>query len=391
MGRPRKEKPNHKGELYEVKITVSHTFDGKPIRKSFYSKISKADAKAKAEQYKIDSAVHDIMGETFISKDENFDTWAEKVLENLKGTIKDSSYNLTYKNSITNHLIPYFGKRKINQIKQLDIQTYFKKKSSELSVGSLKKHKMALNKIFEYAVLNDLCVKNPVCMIKITSEIKETEKHTYTKEQCEKVLNYTFEHRYGLGVNLMLEYGISRSELLGIMWQDINFDEKLLHINRGVTDVQNSVTGKMEVIIGEPKNDFRKRVIPLKEITIKLLKACYNNSRFVIANINNTVCSPRTWSRRHYDVFMRDMHEYYLKQNINIPILNPHELRHTRATIWVNDGENIFAVADVLGHADLKMLRKRYAHSDAESTRKNTDRRNSLGCGGICRSFYARG
>ena len=67
---------------------------------------------------------------------------------------------------------------------------------------------------------------------------------------------------------------------------------------------------------------------------------------------------------------MRDMHEYYAKQGIDIPELNPHELRHTRATIWVNDGENIFAVAHVLGHADLKMLRKRYAHSDAESTRK---------------------
>lgn len=126
----------------------------------------------------------------------------------------------------------------------------------------------------------------------------------------------------------------------------------------------------MEVIIGEPKNDFRKRVIPLKEITIKLLKICSNNSQFVISNINNTVCSSRTWSRRHYGVFMKDMRDYYLQQNINIPILNPHELRHTRATIWVNDGENIFAVADVLGHADLKMLRKRYAHSDVQSTRK---------------------
>ena len=52
MGRPKKEKPNH-GNLYEVKITVGHTFDGKLIRKSFYSTVSKADAKAKAEQYKI--------------------------------------------------------------------------------------------------------------------------------------------------------------------------------------------------------------------------------------------------------------------------------------------------------------------------------------------------
>lgn len=370
MGRPKKEKPNHATGMYEVKVTIGHNFDGTPIRKSFYSSVSKAAAKAKADEYKINQAVAEHTGESFVSKEECFDTWARKVLENIKGTVKDSSYNLTYKNSIENHLIPYFGKHKVNQIKQFDIQTYFNKKSKELSVGSLKKHKMALNKIFEYAVVNDLCAKNPVTLIKITSDIKETEKHTYTKEQCDKVLEYSYEHRYGLGVYLMLEYGLSRSELLGIMWTDLDFENKLMNINRGVTDVQNANTGKMEVIIGEPKNDFRKRVIPLKEATIEFLKSRLNNSKFVICNSKNTVCSPRTWSRRHYSVFMKDMHDYYIKQGIDIPMLNPHELRHTRATIWVNDGENIFAVADVLGHADLKMLRKRYAHSDAESTRK---------------------
>lgn len=370
MGRPKKEKPNHATGMYEVKVTIGHNFDGTPIRKSFYSPVSKAAAKAKAEEYKINHAVAEQTGEAFVAKEECFDTWARKVLENLKGTIKDSSYNLTYKNSVENHLIPYFGKHKINQIKQLDIQTYFNKKSKKLSVGSLKKHKMALNKIFEYAVVNDLCTKNPVTMIKITSDIKEAEKRTYTKEQCEKVLEYTHEHRYGLDVYLMLEYGLSRSELLGLMWEDIDFENKLMYINRGVTDVQNANTAKMEVVIGEPKNDFRKRVIPVKEATVEFLKSQLNNSKFVICNARNTVCSPRTWSRRHFDVFMRDMHEYYANQGIDIPELNPHELRHTRATIWVNDGENIFAVADVLGHADLKMLRKRYAHSDAESTRK---------------------
>ena len=143
-----------------------------------------------------------------------------------------------------------------------------------------------------------------------------------------------------------------------------------MHIRRGVTDVQNAFTGKMEVVIGEPKNDFRKRDISLFSETAELLKTYQNGSEYVICNSNKKVCSPRTWSRRHYDVFMKDMHKYYQEKGIEIPELNPHELRHTRASIWVNGGENIFAVADVLGHSDLKMLRKRYAHSDVESTRK---------------------
>lgn len=277
---------------------------------------------------------------------------------------------MTYRNSIENHLIPYFGKRHITDIKQIDIQQYFNKKGCECSLGTLKKHKMALNKIFESAVMNDICVKNPCCSIKLVSKIQPKKKNIYTKEQCALILEYAKTHRFGLGVHFMLNYGISRSELLGIVWDDIDFNKKILYIQRGVTDIKNAETGKMEVFIGEPKNDFRKRDIPLYSETIELLNLFHNNSKFMICNSKNSVCSPRTWSRRHYDVFMQDMHKYFSEMNIDIPILNPHELRHTRASIWVNDGENIFAVADILGHADLKMLRKRYAHSDTESTRK---------------------
>ena len=50
MGRPKKEKPNRANGIYEVKVTVGRDSMGRPIRKSFYSKISKEAAKAKAEQ-----------------------------------------------------------------------------------------------------------------------------------------------------------------------------------------------------------------------------------------------------------------------------------------------------------------------------------------------------
>ena len=59
MGRPKKDAPNRADGLYEVKVTIGKDFSGKLIRKSFYSTVSKADARAKAEQYKIDHAVYE--------------------------------------------------------------------------------------------------------------------------------------------------------------------------------------------------------------------------------------------------------------------------------------------------------------------------------------------
>ena len=81
MGRPKKEQPNRKDGMYEVKVTVGKNFKGDPIRKSFYSAISKADAKAKAEQYKINQAVHNATGEAPEAPVTAFSTWANKWLE----------------------------------------------------------------------------------------------------------------------------------------------------------------------------------------------------------------------------------------------------------------------------------------------------------------------
>lgn len=53
MPRPKKSQPNRADGRYEVKITIGKNFDGSPRRKSFYSSISKEDAKRQAEEYKI--------------------------------------------------------------------------------------------------------------------------------------------------------------------------------------------------------------------------------------------------------------------------------------------------------------------------------------------------
>lgn len=168
MGRPKKEKPNHATGMYEVKVTVGHTFDGKPVRKSFYSSVSKEAAKAKAEQYKIDQAVAEQTGETFVGKEECFDTWAIKWLETYKqGKVKEHTYEFTYKKNVEKYLIPFFNHAKLKNIKQIDIQKYFNKvKNLEsnlpLSNSVLNKHKMILKSIFDAAIDNDLCYKNPV-------------------------------------------------------------------------------------------------------------------------------------------------------------------------------------------------------------------------------------
>ena len=149
MGRPKKEKPNKQG-LYEVKITIGKNFDGTLIRKSFRSSISKADARAKAEQYKINKAVYEQTGENIVEPTAiTFETWANKWLESYKhNTVKQHTYLFTYKSNVEKYLIPYFKKAKLINIKQIDIQKYFNTvvtdKGKPLAKSTLDKHKICL-------------------------------------------------------------------------------------------------------------------------------------------------------------------------------------------------------------------------------------------------------
>lgn len=371
MGRPKKELPNRKDGTYEVKITIGKTFEGKLIRKSFYSSKSKADARLKAEEYKIKMAVAEQTGEQFISKSYTFNQWADKWLNVIKDTVTDSTYN-GYEVAVRLHLKPYFQNARIIDIKQIDVQKYINKISKEVPRESVMKYKNCLNAIFEMAVDNDICYKNPCNNIKVTTQIETDEKQTYTQEQTHLILEYAKTHKYGLEISILLEYGLRRGELLGLRWEDIDFESNILHIRKSVADIKNKDTGKIEIIIKEPKNKYSIRQVPISiEISSRLKETYPNDSIYVFPNSIGGLMSPHNWTNRHYKIFMEDMQQYYHKQGIDIPILNPHELRHTRATLWVNSGMNLFAVASILGHGDLKMLRERYAHSDAESIRKS--------------------
>jgi len=185
MGRPKKEVPNH-GNLYEIKEAVTETMSGVTVRKSFYSSISKADARKQAEQYRIKQATGRITDTRVI-----FSTFADNWLETCKAnSVAANTYEYTYKNSVKNHLIPYFGQYTIANIKSNDVQNFFNSKKSS-SESLLHKLRITLNSIFEKAIDNDIMFKNPcksVVMPRSTAQVKE--KHAYSGIEARALVDY---------------------------------------------------------------------------------------------------------------------------------------------------------------------------------------------------------
>ena len=89
-------------------------------------------------------------------------------------------------------------------------------------------------------------------------------------------------------------------------------------------------------------------------------------TEYIFHSSTGGMLSPTNWYKRNYKTFMASV----IAQHPEIPFLTPHELRHTRATLWKDAGVDLFSIAKLMGHADLDMLAKRYAHNNVETLRK---------------------
>ena len=355
MPRPKKEKPNH-GNLYEVKITLGKTLNGKLIRKSFYSSISKADARKQAEEWKVAQHVADIAGEIFVEKDATFADWARKWLETYKKpNVDENTYLNSYRGPLENHIIPYFGRADLKSIKPIDIQRFYDK-MKKYSDSMLSKIQMILNGLFESAIDNDLLTKNPAKNLDAKSKKEPKEKLVYTNEQIEAVEDYSMFQMPEIVV--LLETGLRRGELLGLKWEDVDFQNMTISVSRSLSVLKG---GK---IIEKPPKWKSYRTNPMSKKAAGILQSRDRISEYIFPNKDGAPQRPDTWAAK-LKKFMTKM-----SYDCGVPALTAHELRHTYGTKLRRDGIDIYTIQKVMGHKDIKVTTEIYVKNEVETLRR---------------------
>ena len=363
---------------YESKANLGKDINGKLLRRSFYSTKSQADAKKKAQEYVRQYELEMCVTGNSCAKAVKFSAWALSCLEMYKKPyVKANTYSGTYLAPVEKHLIPYFGNMNINDIRPIHIQKYINEAAKKYAPETIKKDCNVLNLIFDTAVDNQLCAKSPM-----TKSVKQPKyetravKHAYTQAQYDLAYAFAKEWDDGLSLMLLLETGISRSELLGLRWEDIDMENQSIHINQGLVVYHSAEENKLVMESNGLKNKFRQRTIPITDDDL-WKRLCHAPKTVTLGK--NTILTeqvfhspegkpyqPNNWENRVYRRFMRALH----KAHPEVPELSPHELRHTRATLWIAQGMEPYMAARLLGHSDLKMLTKIYDHTSTETLRK---------------------
>ena len=347
---------------YEYRPVIGKDSSGKSIRKSFYGK-SKRAAKEKADKWMIDHAV-EIQTNAIEGNVPTFGQVVDEFCARHKLLVRAISHRTrAYHLSIMNE---QFRDIRINKIKTRDVQKFMDGITDRYAQKTLKSILSSISQLFSYAIkMEYITGANPCNNIQYKSPKEEHEKSTYTQDEADKVMEYcrSCDTKISVAVDIMLSYGTTMSETLGIQHADIDYENKTISIVRGVTYTY----GKL--YIDKPKNENRKRTIAVSQKTLDHIKAISGDAVYLFWDDDPaTPVSPVKFRYQWYNPFMQE-----ITKSTGVRKLNPHELRHTRATLWVEQDINLFAIAEEMGWSDLQMLKRVYGHPKIEKLRTMLD------------------
>lgn len=172
---------------------------------------------------------------------------------------------------------------------------------------------------------------------------------------------YTDLDRSKAGIILCISTGLRLGEICSLKWDDIDFDQMVIHVNRTVQRIATlKGTTKTMLIETVPKSPFSVREIPISDTTRQLLSA------FKVKGQEYVLCGDKPMEPRTYQNHFKK----YLKE-ININNHNFHALRHTFATNCIDSGMDAKSLSEILGHSDIQITLNHYVHPTMDTKRKH--------------------
>lgn len=285
--------------------------------------------------------------------------------------IKDEVTYQGYELLANGHILPYFDQNgvKLQEITRLHLQTYIDEKFAHgrkdgkggLSPRSLRLHKNILYQTLTEATKNGLINSNPCEYVELPANVRY-EASYYTAEQLQMLFNAMQNDAMPPLVQITAIYGLRRSELLGIKWDSVDFERETLTIKHTVSKVTKAVekdktknvsSRRSFPLTAEAKSIFEKaRAEETKNR--KMFGKAYQENDYVFKWADGHPFTP-DYVSKHFSIV--------LKQN-DLPHIRFHELRHSCASLLINQGFTLKDVQEWMGHADIKMTANIYGHLD---------------------------
>lgn len=361
---------------WEGRYTAGHDpATGKQIFKSVLGK-TQAEVKEKLKKAIEENKDIDIIKAEEYTVGQWMDVWYETYCI-IK--VRRSSHQ-TYRGYIDNHIKPYIGSIKLNKLTTLDLQRLYGKllksgrivrpemvkDNSGLSPKSVRNVHNVISAAMDKAKVEKLISRNPAddCVL---PERQHIEMQTLAADELraffqEAKKSGLFEFYY-----TDLSTGLRRGEILGLKWTDIDFEEQTIRVRRQILRLE----GEVQEAPLKTKNAYRTISISreLAEILKEKQKKEKGFSVYVFP-------SPVTGGPRSPDALRSTL--LRILERAGLQRIRFHDLRHTFATLALQNGVDIKTVSGMLGHYSAGFTLDTYAHVTTAAQRDAAKKMGNL-------------
>ena len=291
----------------------------------------------------------DFLEKQSATPDMTFQNLYELYMEDMTARLKQSTI-LTKKHICETHILPFFGKKPINEIKASDVrrwQNQLMNSPKGYSKTYLKTINNQLTCMINYAKRFYDLNTNPCGQAGSIGQAKAEEMDYWTYDEYiafrggikDKPLSY-------ICFQVLYWTGMREGELLALTAADIDLDTKQIDINKTYQRLHG------EDIITTPKTRKSKRKVPIPDFLCQELKE-YITSRYMLAP--NERLFPITKS------FLSHEMERGCKAT-GVKRIRIHDIRHSHASLLINQGCDALILADRLGHEKVSTTLNTYSH-----------------------------
>lgn len=370
------------------RLTVSEGFDlnGKPMihRKTVHG--NKKDAEVELAKFVTEVQNGLVIDGKSLKFSEFTEIWKR---DYGSKELAPSTYK-RYCRMLETRLLPYFGHFYINKIKPTDIMKFYdllekdtqlvRKKGNNgsktrkpLSGKTILEHHRLLRAMLHKAVYWQLIVANPAERVQ-PPKARKPKRRSYDDEQTKILLENlellpSEDTKYKVAIILTVFTGVRLGELMGLEWQDVDFKNGIISINRS-----SQYLADMGVFTKVPKTESSIREIAIPEFIVSLLdeyKLWYEEQKSIYGGLwtNSDRLFVQADGKPMHPSTISKWFVKYVGQ-IGLPVINFHGLRHTNASLLVAQNIDIAVISARLGHAQISTTLDFYVHPLLSHNRK---------------------
>ena len=282
-------------------------------------------------------------------------------LEDRRNDVKPSTLEC-YRRNIRCHILPEMGERVAAEVTAEEVNDFIQQLQEDYSPKLVREIGGLLLRIVAIAGVG---YGDDVELPKTKQKAVEVFTESELRQVGKTILRCP--DRTGLGVLLTAYTGLRLGELCGLQWQDVDAGAGLLHIQRTVERIAQT-DGGTQLMVQPPKTENSERWIPIPKEMLRMLKPETKQPDSYLLTGGEIVPDPRAMQYR-YKVLL---------ERCGVRYRNFHCLRHTFATMALQNGVDVKTVSSMLGHYSAGFTLDTYAHVTTDAQLKAAQTMGSI-------------